>query len=221
MFKHLKKKFRKIRKLPNFLFFLPVSFIKLSKICMRTEVIDPDKCIDPEKFPFITVTWHNRLLFFPVMFTRPIRKKTVAMVSASRDGQYVTDICRLFGIQSVRGSSSKKGFIAFNDALKFLREKCNISITPDGPRGPRYKMSKGPIVLASMTGYPVLPISINYSSYWELGSWDRFQIPKPWAKVNLVLGKPIQIPENLSDEDIEKWRKTVEDSLNFISVAGK
>jgi len=188
---------------------------------MKTEVVDPNKCVDPEKFPFITVTWHNRLLFYPAMFKRPIRKKTVAMVSASRDGQYVTDICRLFGIRSVRGSSSKKGFVAFTDALKFLEEKCNISITPDGPRGPRYKMSKGPIALASMTGYRVLPVSVNYSSYWELRSWDKFQIPKPWAKITLVLGNPIKIPADLSDEDTEKWRKTVEDALNAISEIKK
>ena len=217
MLKYLKKKFRNIKKLPNFLFMIPVSAVKLAKICMRTEVIDPHRHVDPEKFPYISVTWHNRLLFFPVMFTMPIRKKTVAMVSASRDGQYVTDICRLFGIQSVRGSSSKKGFIAFNDALRFLKDGCNISITPDGPRGPRYKMSKGPIALASKTGYPVLPVSINYSSYWELRSWDKFQIPKPWAKVSLVLGDPIKIPGDVSEEELEKWRKTVEDALNAIS----
>jgi lysophospholipid acyltransferase (LPLAT)-like uncharacterized protein len=218
MLKLLKKRFRNIKKLPNFLFIIPVYTIRFAKLLMRTEVSDPHKCVDPEKFPFITVTWHNRLLFFPAMFEKPVREKTVAMVSSSRDGQYVTDICRLFGIQSVRGSSSKKGFIAFNDALKYLKDKCNISITPDGPRGPRYHMSKGPVALASRTGYPVLPVSINYSSYWELRSWDRFQIPKPWAKVRLVLGKPIQIPENLSDEDIEKWRETVEDALNSISA---
>ncbi len=217
MFKYLKKKFRNIRKLPTFLFILPVSLIKLSKMCMRTEVIDPNSCIDPEKFPFITVTWHNRLLFFPPMFKSHIRRKTVAMISSSRDGQYVSDVCRLFGIKSVRGSSSKKGFVAFTDALKYLNEKCNISITPDGPRGPRYKMSKGPIALASKTGYPILPVAINYSSYWEVRSWDRFQIPKPWAKVTLRLGDPIRIPADISEEDMEKWQKTVEDALNSIS----
>ena len=79
-------------------------------------------------------------------------------------------------------------------------------------------MSKGPIVLASKTGYPVLPIAINYSSYWELKSWDGFQIPKPWAKVSLVLGEIINVPDNLSDEDVEKWRITVEDGLNAVSL---
>jgi len=139
------------------------------------------------------------------------------MVSSSRDGQYVTDICGLFGIKCVRGSSSKKGFAAFTDALEVLNEKCNVSITPDGPRGPRYKMSKGPIALASMTGYPVLPVSVNYSSYWEINSWDRFQIPKPWAKVTLILGDPIKIPPELSENDMEKWRQTVESALTSIS----
>ncbi|MEI7463711.1 MAG: hypothetical protein WCK03_04945, partial [Candidatus Taylorbacteria bacterium] len=60
MFNYLKKKFRNIKKLPNFLFIIPVSAVKLAKTCMRTEVIDPNKCIDTGKFPFITVTWHNR-----------------------------------------------------------------------------------------------------------------------------------------------------------------
>jgi len=188
---------------------------------MKTEIIDPYNNLDPLKFPYISVTWHNRLLFFPAMFKKADRQRTVAMVSASRDGQYVSDICRLFGIQSVRGSSSKKGFAAFNDALKFLKSGCNISITPDGPRGPRYKMSKGPILLASKTGYPVVPVSINYSSYWELRSWDKFQIPKPWARISAVLGDSISIPGDISDDDLEKWRKTVEDALNSVSEIRK
>jgi lysophospholipid acyltransferase (LPLAT)-like uncharacterized protein len=78
-------------------------------------------------------------------------------------------------------------------------------------------MSLGPIALASKTGVPILPVAVNYSSYWELKSWDRFQIPKPWAKITLVLGDPIEIPRGLSKEEMEPWRKTVQEKLDAIS----
>ena len=78
-------------------------------------------------------------------------------------------------------------------------------------------MSRGPIHLASETGVRILPISVNYSSYWELGSWDRFQIPKPWAKITLRLGEPVIIPPNLTDDELEKWRQEVQRRLNEIS----
>jgi lysophospholipid acyltransferase (LPLAT)-like uncharacterized protein len=78
-------------------------------------------------------------------------------------------------------------------------------------------MSQGPIHLASVTGIPVLPIAINASSYWELRSWDRFQIPKPWAKLTLVIGEPIRIPADLDDEELERQRKIVEERLLAIT----
>jgi lysophospholipid acyltransferase (LPLAT)-like uncharacterized protein len=213
----LKKKFRKIKKLPSWLFIPLVFFIRFMKFCMRIEIQDPNGCMDTDTYPYITVTWHNRLLFFPAMFPKYARKKTAALISASRDGQYVADVVRLFGIRSIRGSSSRRGGVALHESLKCLNDKCNLSITPDGPRGPRYQMSRGPVIMASKTGFPVLPISVNYSSYWEAKSWDKFQVPKPWAKVTLVMGDPINIPPDLSNEEVEEWRRLLEQKLNAIS----
>lgn len=214
----LKKRFRKIKKLPTWLFIPPVLFIKFMKFCMKTEIHDPFNSMNPEKFPFITVTWHNRLLFFPAMFPKNVLERTAGIISPSRDGQYISDIVGLFGVKKViRGSSSKRGFIAFSEAINCLKEGYNVTITPDGPRGPRYRMSNGPVVLASKTGFPVLPISINAGSYWEISSWDRFQIPKPWAKLTLTLGKPLIIPPDLTEAEIEDWRKIVEQQLKEIS----
>ena len=185
---------------------------------MRTEIVDPFGVIDAKSPPAITVTWHNRLLFFPAMFARWEREHTVAVISASRDGQYIADLVKQFGIESVRGSSSRKAVQVLHGAMrKIIREKKYVSFTPDGPRGPKYVMSRGPIHLASETGVRILPISVNYSSYWELGSWDRFQIPKPWAKITLRLGEPVIIPPNLTDDELEKWRLEVQRRLNEIS----
>ena len=92
-----------------------------------------------------------------------------------------------------------------------------VSFTPDGPRGPRYHMSKGPIHLASMHQVPIVPVTVNASRYWECKSWDRFQIPKPFSTLTVVLGEPISIPADLDAEGLEKYRKIVEDTLNKVS----
>ena len=213
----LKKRFRKIKKLPIWIFIPVVLLIRFMKICMRTEICDPNRCLDPETYPYITITWHNRLLFFPVMFPKYARERTVALISASRDGQYVADVVQLFGIKSARGSSSRRGGIALHESIKYLNDNYNLSMTPDGPRGPKYKMSRGPVIMASKTGRPVLPITINYSSYWEIKSWDRFRIPKPWAKISLIIGDPLHIPSDLTDKEIEEWRRVLEQKLNAVS----
>ena len=209
----LKQRFRNIKKLPDWLYVIPTMIIKVLRHLMRSEIIDPKKNLDVANLPVVTVTWHNRLHFFAPMFTPAFRSRTVAVISASRDGQYIADIIKQFGIEAVRGSSSKKGSQALHGALKAVAEGKTVSFTPDGPRGPKYTMGRGPIYLASQTGIPVVPIGINYSSYWELKSWDRFQIPKPWAKITLEIGDFIHIPKDISEEEMAKWSVIVRDKL--------
>jgi lysophospholipid acyltransferase (LPLAT)-like uncharacterized protein len=139
------------------------------------------------------------------------------MISASRDGEYVANIVKLFGIDTVRGSTSRRGAAALKSSIAKLEKKINVSMTPDGPRGPRYKLSKGPVILGAKTGVPVLPVGVNYSSYWELKSWDRFRIPKPWSKLELIIGTPIYIDEDLTDELLEEYRVKIEAELNRVS----
>ena len=212
-------KFRQIKNFPDWVYWFPAKLLLLMRYIMRTEIIDEDNSIAGKNPPAITVTWHNRLLFFPAMFDRWEREHTVAVISASRDGEYIADLCRQFGIKSVRGSSSRKAVQVLLGATKaILKEKKYVSFTPDGPRGPKYHMSKGPIHVASSLGAPILPIAVNYSSYWSLKSWDGFQIPKPWAKITLVMGHEIHIPKDLDDAGMEEWRLKVEQALNEITV---
>lgn len=212
----LKRRIKKIRKPPAWIFAPFVFLLRLMKFCMNTKIRDPNNCMNTDTYPYITVTWHNRLLLFPCMFPAYARKRTAALISASRDGQYLATIIHYFGIRTVRGSSSKRGAAALREAISCLESGCNVAITPDGPRGPRYKMSRGPVILASKTGVPVLPIEVSHSSFWEAKSWDKFRFPKPWAKVVLTLGDPINIPPDLSDSEIEEWRRLLEQKLNAI-----
>ncbi|MFA7230517.1 MAG: lysophospholipid acyltransferase family protein [Victivallaceae bacterium] len=213
----LTKKFRNIKKLPTWIFLPPALLLKFIKtFCLKTTILDPNNYA-AEARATITVTWHNRLCFFPALFPAPTRKRTVAVVSASRDGQYITDLISHFGLRSLRGSSSKKGASAQREAIKALKEGFHVSFTPDGPRGPKYRMSRGPIHLASLTGRPIIPITINASRYWQIKSWDNFQIPKPGAKLTLILSDMIYIPPNLDEAGIEKWRRVVEAELMKIT----
>lgn len=222
MTKSILKSYREVKKLPDFLFLILAWIMRMIKFClMRCETIDLHDCVNMDKLPYITVTWHNRLLFYPLMFEKKYRIKTYAMISPSRDGQYIADLAKQFGVMSVRGSSRKRAAGVLNEALTLLRKGNTISMTPDGPRGPKYKLSMGPIILSSLTGYPILPISVNASKYWQLKSWDNFQIPKPFCKLQLVVGESIKIPPNLSDNKMEEWRKLVEEKLKEISDIGK
>ncbi len=217
----LKKKFRQIQKLPGWLFIPPALLIKFLKaFIMRTKIIDPLNLIENAR-GHVTVTWHNRLMFFPAMFPKATRKRTVAVVSPSRDGQYIVDLISRFGLKSLRGSSNKKGAVVQREAIKAINDGFHVSFTPDGPRGPKYRMSRGPVHLASITGTPIIPISINASSYWEVKSWDNFQIPKPFARLTMILSEPIKIPANLTEDELEYWRVTVEAALMKITVDSK
>jgi hypothetical protein len=154
----------------------------------------------------------------PPLFERPLRERTYAVISSSRDGQYIADFAAQFGAKSIRGSSRKHGVKVLHDAIKTIQGGCMVVFTPDGPRGPRYCMSKGPIHIASQLGIPVVALGINYSSYWSIKSWDAFRIPKPWAKLTLIIGKELRIPADLTPDELEDWRKKAEDELNRASL---
>lgn len=215
--KDIKKRFRRIRKLPTWVFFIP--YVILSSLCFllfRRRIVDPLNLIDTA-CGCITVTWHNRLLYFPAIFPKKARVRTVAVVSASRDGQYVSDLISFFGIKAMRGSSKKKGANALLGATRALNDNYNVSFTPDGPRGPKYSMSRGPIYLASVHGAKIVPVSINASRYWSVNSWDNFQIPKPFSTLTLVIGEPLEIPPDLDEEGMKIQCGRVRDALMAIT----
>ncbi len=213
----IKKKFRSIKKLPTWIFWFPAMLLwTILHTLYRITIVDPRDVVHTSQ-GVVGIAWHNRLCFFAAIFPKVARLRTVAVVSASRDGQYICDIISHFGLRSLRGSSSRKGAAAMREAISAIHNHLNVAFTPDGPRGPKYKIKLGPVALASTTGAPVVPISVNASRYWQIKSWDNFQIPKPFAKLTLVFGEPIYVPENLSVEQQEEWRIKVESALLAIT----
>ena len=213
----LKHGFRQIKKFPTWIYFFPALLMRVVfKIFFRVEIIDPNQiCKNPRGV--IGLVWHNRLLFLPTAFPARLRQHTFAMVSASRDGQYLSDFLKHFSIRTLRGSSSRKGANALLGAINAIDNKCNVIITPDGPRGPKYRIKKGAVMMASKTGAPLVPVTINSSKCWQLKSWDNFQIPKPGAKLTLIIGDPINVPQNINDSTLEDLRIKVEQALLAIT----
>ena len=144
--------------------------------------------------------WHNRTMMAPEIWQRSSASaKLCCLTSASRDGTTTAAMMSMYGITSVRGSSSRRGKQAMIEMIRTLRSGTSLAITPDGPRGPRYKMDRGLIKLAAKTQIPIVPTTINYSSYWQLKTWDQFRIPKPFSKVEFTMLKPTIVDRNVND----------------------
>ena len=178
-----------------------VTFIKLLGRTYRVRVVDRAGLLpDGTPWPVILSLWHNRLLFLPDMFPVALRRRAVAVTSASRDGEYATAFLNAFHVDCVRGSSSRGGHRALRQLKRKLDEGLAAVLTIDGPRGPRYDVHPGAVLLAEMSGHPIVPISFSAPHRWELHGWDRTQIPRPFSTVELVLGEPLHVPRGLNRE---------------------
>jgi lysophospholipid acyltransferase (LPLAT)-like uncharacterized protein len=172
--------------------------------------------------PAIFCTWHNRLAFSVLLYREFARHhnfspKLAAIVSASKDGGVVARILEHFGVQPVRGSSSRRGAQALLELTSWLERGYDVAITPDGPRGPCYEVQHGAISLAQVTGLPVIPAIYNLKWKIRLKSWDRFQIPLPFARITARFGEPLSIPRNISDAEKETFRLEVQRRLTALT----
>lgn len=170
----------------------------------------------------IFAIWHNRLALSAILYQRYVRKfaperRMAGLVSASRDGGLLAQVLEHFGIEPVRGSSSRRGGQALIEMTSCAGRGLDLAITPDGPRGPRYEAQDGVVATAQLTGLPIVPVSYHLNWKIRLNSWDGFQIPLPFARCNVIMGKPLAVPREISDEQRETWRKELEESLRSIT----
>ncbi len=139
------------------------------------------------------------------------------MISASRDGGLVASVVERFGVQPIRGSTSRRGPQALLEATTWMERQYSIVITPDGPRGPVYEVQEGIILLAQLTGRPIIPTS-NFTR-WKirLRSWDRFQIPLPFAFCQSYYGEPIWVPREAAEAEREQLRAKLQAAMRAIT----
>ncbi len=163
---------------------------------------------------YIGALWHNRLLIFPFVLRRFFSNRHgAALISASRDGDLLADAITRFGFDVVRGSSSRLGASAILQLTDVLASGGDVVITPDGPRGPAYELGPGIIYLAQKSRAAVLPVNMEYSSCWRLKSWDRFILPRPFAKICVIIGQPHRVRSTNTVDDFEAERLRLQDAM--------
>ncbi len=136
----------------------------------------------------VCVCWHGELFMSPQAYRKIHKKhKASAIISSHFDGSLIASTLNMLGIRSLRGSSSKGARQVLLQAFKSIKSGEEVLITPDGPRGPRHHMSDGAIGIALKSKLPVFVMNYRAEKYWQLKSWDKFVIPKPFTKVDFYL----------------------------------
>ncbi|MBI2206549.1 MAG: lysophospholipid acyltransferase family protein [Candidatus Rokubacteria bacterium] len=169
--------------------------------------------------PIVYAMWHGRILMAPWVNARLRRthgaRRVTVLASRSSDGELVARYVERFGLSVVRGSSSHGGATALRALIRTLRDGDDVVIIPDGPRGPRGQVQSGVIALAASTGAALVPMAIAARPARTLRSWDRFQIPWPFARIVAAFGAPIVFP---ADAEQEAARRELTAALDRVTA---
>ena len=203
------------------LWFMVRALISTYKIEIRgTEHREKAKALNP-KGSFIFAVWHEQV--FGILTAHAWTEPYLALSSRSRDGDYAAFISEKMGFVAVRGSSKKRrmdkgGKEAIQEYVSKLNMGISGGITVDGPKGPRQKCKVGAALIARQTGAAILPVAGVANRYWQFNSWDKFKIPKPFAKITMAYGEPIQIESTANEERVEEVCEQVTQSLKKLEA---
>ena len=194
---------------------IPFILYLLVKIIYFTnkKVFHHPKLKDGESFIF--VAWHGDLLAQPInYFTNRPNGIVRTMISQSKDGEIIAKVYSLFGIDSIRGSSSKGATKALISTIREIKAGVDVALTPDGPRGPRHTIADGVIAIAQKSGARIIVLNSKPTSYWQFKSWDKFILPKPFGKIHFYMSEPF----NISDFELEKARNFIKDKMMLNAI---
>lgn len=149
--------------------------------------------------PVIFVFWHGHLL--PLVHIHR-HEGIVVLVSEHGDGEYISRIIGRNGFGAVRGSSTRGGTRGLRRLVRAARQGRDLAVTPDGPRGPRGDFKPGALVVAQLTGLPVIPLGVGASAAWRMRSWDAFLVPKPFSTVRVEYLPPRFVPRDAPREEL-------------------
>jgi lysophospholipid acyltransferase (LPLAT)-like uncharacterized protein len=176
----------------------------------------------------VPVCWHQHLVLCArYLVTKPAGLKPGFMISPSVDGEAPTWLAQSYGAHVVRGSGSYTGLRAVRGAHQAIKDGISPAVTPDGPRGPRFKFKPGAIFAAQISGKPVVPMAFAAKPAFVLKTWDKFVLPIPFSRVTIAIGEPFFPPAEMSDEQMkqsvqEMERRMLETfQLAHIALQGK
>lgn len=160
--------------------------------------------------PIIMACWHGELLMIPYAYTTFRKTPHVKLlISEHFDGNLIAKTLSFFKFETIRGSSTRGGAKALIKSIKELKNGYDLGITPDGPRGPRHEVSNGIIIMAQKAKANIVLVEIKPSSYWQLGSWDKFVIPKPFGTIDYYISDLIDV----TDMELEEAKSLVQEGL--------
>src|SRR6478609_148187 len=162
----------------------------------------------------IYVFWHDRI-FLTTYWWR--KRRIVVMTSRSFDGEYIARFIQRFGYGAARGSSTRGAVGAVIEMARLMRAGCTTAFTIDGPKGPRYVAKMGAVLLAKKTGHPIVPVTMALQRYWNLPSWDLFQIPKPFTRARVYVAPPIYVPSDADEEMLNAKRDELQRTLDDLN----
>lgn len=157
--------------------------------------------------------WHYSVFY---MLYHLRKYPGVAMVSASRDGEYIARVAKLLGFETVRGSSNRFGVRALKGLVRHVQQGKNAGIVADGSQGPPLKVQPGAILLAAKSGTPLLPMVWAARRFFVVHSWDRSVIPWPFSRIVLEYGEPIYVEKRLNTKQLEEYRQALEVQMNIL-----
>jgi len=166
----------------------------------------------------IMAFWHGRILPATLFFRS---RGIVVITSENFDGEWIAGIIERFGYGTARGSTSRDGIRALLQLSKDMAAGKPAAFTIDGPRGPARVAQPGAVWLAKNTGNPVVPFHIEADRHWTANSWDRTQIPKPFAHVAIAVGEPLEVSADAGDEGVEAARRELEARLGALEARAR
>ena len=220
MFKHLMRS----SVMTSCIGWLLASYMVIIKYTTRWDILHRERAepIIKSKQGLIALTWHSRFLMLNSAWKKHYAMPHV-LISRSRDGAIVAKTTQYLGLKTIRGSAKKAGTQkakggaqASRDIVGAIENGGCIVITPDGPRGPRQRLGDGPLRLAKLTGAPILPCTFSVSRRKMFNSWDKFVLPLPFGRGQIIWGTPVTVPSEASDSEIEIIKCSVETEMNML-----
>ncbi|MDH5298515.1 MAG: lysophospholipid acyltransferase family protein [Desulfobulbaceae bacterium] len=164
---------------------------------------------------FIAAFWHYSV-FCIIEMQRRGNRRWVAMVSASRDAEFVARVLAREGCRTVRGSRNRGSVKALREMMVAMEGGLAGAIVADGSQGPALVAQPGAVLLASRSGAPILPVVVAADRFFVFRSWDRTMLPKPFARLALCYGEPLAVPPDLKSSELEPYRQQLEERLNAL-----
>ncbi len=174
---------------------------------VRLHIEADDRSLDPRSGARgnIYCMWHENMFYLGYLFAD---RQVNVLISRSADGEYITSVMEHLGYKTVRGSTNRGGMRAAREIIQNLAGS-NLSITPDGPRGPRREFQDGAVFLASRTGMPLVAVGMAYDRPWRLKTWDRLALPRPFSKAVLCSTHALHVPPDADEQVLQEHRRKI------------